>query len=207
MNTRNFLRGLALAAALLAAPLHGWANVVLEWNEVAFKAINTARQSPPMGVRSMAVVHAAMFDAMNAIQPRYRGFRFDGTPPAGASPDAAAAVAAHSALAKLFPDQRASLDQALATTLARVPDASARDAGAGVGKTVAESLLAWCAEDRVGAATQYRPVTQPGVYVMTTLPIGDDFGASRPWLLKSGDQFRPPPPPALTSETWARDYN
>lgn len=206
MNTRLLLRALALAGALLAAAPGARGDAVMDWNEVAFKAVVAARQSPPMGVRSMAVVHAAMFDAINAIQPRYRAFRFDGTPPPGASPDAAAAVAAHTALLKLFPEQRAAFDEALARSLAAVPDAGARDGGAGVGKAVAESLLAWCAEDRVGAPTQYRPMTRPGVYVMTTLPGGDDFAASRPWLLARGDQFRPPPPPALTSETWARDY-
>jgi hypothetical protein len=207
MTNGPFLRALVLGAALLAGPLHSFADVVMDWNDVAFKAVTTARQSPTMSVRSMAVVHTAMFDAMNAVQPRYRPFRFEGTAPAGAPADVAAAVAAHTALAKLFPEQRAGFDDALATAFARAPQGPARDGGAGVGKAVAESLLAWCAEDRVGAPTQYRPVTQPGVYVMSTLPVSDDFGASRPWLLKSPDQFRPAPPPALNSELWARDYN
>ena len=201
------LRALALAGALLPVAPALRANVVLDWNEVAFKAITTARQGPPMGVRSMAVVHTAMFDAMNAVQPKYRAFRFEGTPPAGASGDVAAAVAAHTALMKFFPDQRAALDEALAKSIAASPAGPGREAGAALGKSVADALLAWCAEDRVGAPTQYRPVTQPGVYVMTALPVADDFGASRPWLLKSGDQFRPPPPPALKSELWARDFN
>ena len=207
MTTAPFLRALLLGAALLAGPPHSFADVVMDRNDVAFKAVTTARQSPTMGVRSMAVVHTAMFDAMNAVQPRYRPFRFDGTAPAGASADVAAAVAAHTALAKMFPEQRAGFDEALATALAQAPQGPAREGGAGLGKAVAESLLAWCAEDRVGAPTQYRPVTQPGVYVMTTLPVSDDFGASRPWLLKNPDQFRPAPPPALNSELWARDYN
>ena len=207
MKTGPFLRQLALGAFLLASPLAGVANVVMDWNDVAFKALVTARQGPPMGVRTMAIVHTAMFDAMNAVQPRYRAFRFDGTPPAGASADAAASVAAHTTLVKLFPEQRATFDAALATALARTPEGAARDGGAGLGKAVADALLAWCAEDRVGVATQYRPVTQPGVYVMTTLPVADDFGASRPWLLARADQFRPPPPPSLSGETWARDYN
>lgn len=203
----GILRGCCLALFLLAAHLPAYANPVLEWNDVAFKAVVTARQSPTMSVRSMTVVHAAMFDAINTIQPRYRAFRFDGTAPPGASADAAAAAAAHTVLVKLFPDQRAAFDEALAKSLAAAPEGAARDGGNGVGKAVAEALLAWCAEDRVGVPTQYRPVTQPGVYVMTTLPVADDVAASRPWLLKTGDQFRPPPPPALKSEVWARDFN
>ena len=59
----------------------------------------------------------------------------------------------------------------------------------------------------MGAITLYRPVTKPGSYVPTTLPVAHDFALSRPWLLKSVDQFRPPAPPALTSEAWARDFN
>lgn len=207
MQTAFLARSLVLGAALAAAPLLAAADPVLDWNETAFKALVTARQGPPMGVRTMAVVHTAMFDAINAIQPRYRAFRFDGTPPPGASADAAAAVAAHTALVKFFPEQRAELDAQLAKSLAAVPEGAAREGGAGVGKAVADALLAWCAEDRVGAATQYRPVTRPGVYVMTTLPVADDFGASRPWLLAKPDQFRPGPPPALSGEIWARDYN
>jgi len=108
---------------------------------------------------------------------------------------------------KLFPEQRASLDEALAASLAPIPEGQERNNGAAVGLAAAGSLLAWCADDRVGLPTQYRPLTQPGKYVMTTLPVGDDFGASRPWLLTGPDQFRPGPPPALTSEAWARDIN
>jgi hypothetical protein len=207
MTTASFPKALALFVALLAFPLHSLADVVMDWNEVAMKAVNTARQSPTMGVRSMAVVHTAMYDALATVQPRYRAFRFDGVAPPGASADVAASVAAHTALLKLFPDQRAAFDEALAASLARAPQGAARDGGAGVGKAVAESLLAWCADDRVGAPTEYRPTTQPGLYVMTTLPFGDDFGASRPWLLRSADQFRPARPPALGTEVWARDFN
>lgn len=206
MNPGLLLRSLPLAATLLFTSPASRADVVTDWNEVAFKAVVAARQSPPMTVRSMAVVHTAMFEALNAVQPRFRAFRFHGTPPAEASGDVAAAVAAHATLVKLFPDQRAAFDQALQQSLAAAP-AAARDAGTGLGRAVAEDLLAWCAEDRVGLPTQYRPATQPGVYVVTTLPGGDDFAASRPWLMSKPDQFRPPPPPSLKSDVWARDFN
>jgi hypothetical protein len=207
MNTGIFLRGLALGAAVLASPLVANADAVMDWNEVALKAVVTARQSAPMSVRSMAVVHTAMFDAMNAVQPRYRAFRFDGTAPQGANADAAGAAAAHTALVKLFPEQRTAFDESLARALGAVPVEAARDGGAALGKSVAEALLAWCADDRVGVATQYRPSTQAGVYVLTTLPAGDDFAVSRPWLMTKPDQFRPPPPPTLKGELWARDFN
>lgn len=200
-------RPLVLSLVLSVGPLLAAAGNLMEWNEVAMKAAAAAKQTPTMNTRTMAMVHTAMYDAINAIQPRYQPFKFTGTAPAGASADAATATAAHAVLMKLFPEQRAALDEALAASLAKLPEGQNRNNGAAVGAAAADTLLAWCAEDRVGAVTQYRPVTQPGVYVGTTQPFGDDFGASRPWLLPRADMFRPGPPPALNSEVWTRDIN
>lgn len=201
----QLLRPLVLGAALLAA-LPAWANPILDWNEIAFKAVSSARQSPVNGVRTMAVVHAAMFDAVNTIEPRYQHFKFNGTAQAGASQDAAAAVAAYTVLAKMFPDQRAAFEEAVTSDLAKVPQGSARDGGRAVGAAAAQAILDWCADDGFGKPTQYRPVTQPGMYVVTTLPASDDAAAARPMLMSRADQFRPPPPPALKSPIWERDF-
>ena len=200
-------RPLALGLAFAFAPAVATANTVMDWNEVAINAVIASREGPPLTTRSMAIVHSAVFDAVNAIQPRYRRFKFDGAAPANASADAAAASAAHTVLSKLFPDQRATFDQALGASLAKVADEAARNDGVAVGQAAAQTILTWCADDRVNAPMQYRPMTRPGVYVATTLPVSMDFGMSRPWLLTKPDQFRPPPPPALTSDTWTRDYN
>jgi hypothetical protein len=207
MRLRVKFRPLVLGLAVLLSPLLAAAANIMEWNEVAMKAAGTARQSPTMNTRTMAMVHTAMFDAINAVQPRFQPFKFTGSAPPNASADAASATAAHAVLLKLFPDQRASLDEALAASLAKIPEGPSRNDGASVGVAAATSLLTWCADDRVGLPTQYRPATRPGAYVMTAAQFGDDFGASRPWLLTKPDQFRPGPPPALTSDVWARDYN
>jgi hypothetical protein len=207
MSTRSLFRSMMLGLALVAWPFLAAANAALDWNETAIGSVNTARQLGAISVRSMAMVHAAMFDAVNATQPRYQAFKYKGPAPAGASADAAAATAAHAVLVKLFPDQKAKLDETLAAALAKVPAGASRDDGAAAGRASAEALLAWCADDGVGAPYAWRPITKPGVYVPTAITVGDDFANSRPWMLKSRDQFRPPPPPALTSATWARDYN
>ena len=207
MRPRVVFLSAVLGLAALLSPAPAAAANLMEWNEVAMKAAGTARQSPTMNTRTMAMVHTAMFDAINAVQPRFQPFKFTGTAAPNASADAASATAAHAVLMKLFPDQRAALDEALAASLAKIPEGQDRNNGVAVGSAAAAQLLAWCADDRVSAVTQYRPMTKPGVYVMTTLPIGDDFGASRPWLLTKPDQFRPGPPPALTSDIWARDIN
>jgi hypothetical protein len=64
-----------------------------------------------------------------------------------------------------------------------------------------------CADDGVTAPDTYRPHAAPGVYVPTLLPAAPHWGKRRPWVMTRADQFRPGPPPALTSDTWTKDYN
>jgi hypothetical protein len=72
---------------------------------------------------------------------------------------------------------------------------------------VAAKVMAWRASDGADAANTFRPVTTPGTYTTTTLPIGTQWGSVTPWVMKSGSQFRPAPPPSLSSAEWAADYN
>jgi hypothetical protein len=155
----------------------------------------------------MAMVHAAMFDAVNAIDQRYTAYRVKGAASGGASPDAAVATAAHAVLAKLFPEQGASLDKAYADALARIPDEASKTAGVNQGRKVANEIIQWRTGDGIGGPNTYRPRTTPGVYAATPLPIGFDVAHSKPWLMDRADQFRPDPPPTLASEDWARAYN
>jgi hypothetical protein len=153
-------------------------------------------------------VHTSMFDAVNAIEPKYLSYKFNGSAPAGASTEAAAAAAAHAALVKLFPDQKTAFDDALAASLQNVPPGPARDGGSAVGQAAAQVVLAWVADDGFGKPTEYRPVVKAaGVYVPTTLPASDDAAVARPWLMTRADQFRPAAPPSLASATWARDFD
>src|SRR5439155_25144700 len=62
-------------------------------------------------------------------------------------------------------------------------------------------------DDDAGASERYRPAATAGVYVPTTIPAAAQWAQRKPWVMTSCDQFRPGPPPALTSERWARDYN
>jgi PAP2 superfamily len=72
---------------------------------------------------------------------------------------------------------------------------------------VAEAVQADRANDGTNAPDTYRPHTTPGAYVTTTPPLWEQYARAKPWVLKSADQFRPGPPPALSSSEWARDYN
>jgi hypothetical protein len=125
--------------------------------------------------------------------------------PAGASAEAAAVAAAHAVVVRLYPDQRASLDRAAARSLDRLPNESARTDGVAVGQTVGAEMVALRAGDGTTAPNTYRPVTTPGVYVVTTLPVSSHWGKVTLWMLERASQFRPGPPPALTSGDWGRD--
>ncbi|HYY24974.1 MAG TPA: vanadium-dependent haloperoxidase, partial [Candidatus Udaeobacter sp.] len=157
--------------------------------------------------RSIAMVHVAVFDAVNSIQKRYTPYKLSVPADSGASSEAAAAAAAHFILVKLFPDQQPALDMAYASSLASIADDESKSSGVAIGEKVAAEIFALRSADGSNAANMYKPTTAPGVYVPTTLPVSTDQPLVKPWLLESGAQFRPAPPPALTSQEWARDYN
>src|SRR6516165_5274723 len=98
------------------------ADVVTEWNQKAEAAALEAKMYPFAGTRVMAIVHTAMFDAINSIEGSYTSYKFKVSAPAGSSPEAAAVAAAHAALVKLFPEQKAALDAAYAEALARIAE-------------------------------------------------------------------------------------
>jgi hypothetical protein len=201
------LRNWCIGAALLIMPATSMADAVLDWNEQGIAAVLTAKQLPPDGARSMAIVHVAMFNAINAIERRYAPYGFEARAPADASVDAAAASAARAVLETLFPEQREGLENAYAAALKQIAGQRGIDAGIAVGEQAANDCLALRANDGVGAANRYRPATSPGVYVPTALPVSYEWREVKPWFMKRPSQFRPEQPPALTSATWTRDYN
>ncbi len=184
-----------LAATLLTLPAISMADAVTDWNETGVASVLAARQSPPDGARTMAMVHVAMFNAINAIDRRYATHGFDGRAPADASANAAAAAAARTVLVKLFPD------------LQKLSGERGIEPGVALGELAGNHCVTMRTNDGVGAANVYKPVTSPGVYVSTALPVSHDWREVRPWFMKSPAQFRPDAPPALTSALWARDYN
>jgi hypothetical protein len=206
MNTAQ-LRIVILFAVTIFSPCVCTADVVTEWNEKAGACVREANIPGFASTRPMAIVHTAMFDAINSIEGRYTPYKFKVSAPAGSSPEAAGVAAAHASLVRLFPEQKAALDAAYAASLAKIPDGPGKIAGIAVGEEVAAKVLAWRAADGADAANTYRPITTPGTYVMTTLPIGMQWGSVTPWVMERGSQFHPAPPPALGSAEWAADYN
>jgi hypothetical protein len=121
--------------------------------------------------------------------------------------DAAVAAAMRTALLKLMPAQQAAIDADYQALLAVVPDGPAKASGIAVGEQAATAVLASCADDGSAAPDRYRPHTTPGLYVPTVIPAVPHWGKRKPWVMDRPDQFRPGPPPALTSDTWTRDFN
>ena len=194
-----------LGVGLATAPAR--ADVVNDWNVKTNEMIVEAKIGTPPAVRVMAIVQTAVYEAANAVTRRYPAgpFKIDAAP--GASMEAAVAAANRATLLKLLPAVQPAIDNAYQAALAKVADGPAKADGIAVGEKAAAAVLAAAAEDKANMPETYRPYTTPGVYVPTVVPAVPIWPQRKPWVLSSPAQFRPGPPPALNSETWARDYN
>jgi hypothetical protein len=196
---------IGLLVAMLAVAAGAHADVVTDANAKAAEIASKMPGTPP-AVRTMAIVQVSVFDAVNAITGRYPAFRATVKAPAGASVDAAILSATRTVLSKLVPAQQAAIDTDFKALLNSVADGPAKTDGVAVGEQVATMVLAQCAEDGAMAPNTYRPHTAPGVYVPTMFPAVPHWGKRKTWVMTSADQFRPGPPPSLTSDTWKRDF-
>jgi len=203
LSSSALLSGM-VATALLVAPAR--ADVVTDWNMTTNDLVAKDIGNNPK-LRTLAMVHVAMSDAINTVQNRYT--RVIATLPAapGASVEAAAATAAWHILTQIYPKEKAKIEEAYQTSLKAIPEGPAKSEGITLGMEVAKAVQADRATDGTSAPDTYRPHTTPGAYVPTTLPLWEQYARAKPWVLKSADQFRPGPPPALSSAEWARDYN
>ena len=195
-----------LVALVLVGVAEARADVV---TDAATRAAEFASRNPatPGAVRTMAIVQVSVFEAANAITGRYPVHRVKVTAAPGASVEAAVAAATRTALSRLMPPHQAAIDADYQAALRGLPDGRAKTDGILVGEQAAAAVLASCADDGAMAPNTYRPHTTPGVYVPTTFPAAPHWGKRRPWVLTSGDQFRPGPPPGLTSDVWKRDLD
>lgn len=187
-------------------------NAIIVWDKNAETAIwEIARQQPQVQARSFAMVHGAVYDAVNAIagrpyQPYLRAPRADGSE----STEAAVATAAFHVLRSLFPAQRERLQTQYDESLATIPDSTAKQRGITVGGQAAATMIA--ARENDGAfGDQTWPVgTKPGQW-RPTPPVPTTEGAwvayLKPFMLARASMFRTAGPPSLTSHRYARDFN
>lgn len=202
-NRRNALVAVTLLA--LVRPAH--ADVIVDWNQWAIDFIVSHKMPPPPAERLLAMTHAAMFDAVNSIEHKYRPYLTELPSSATASKEAAAAAAAGTVLAGANPAARAEWDAVLAAYLAAIADSEAKNEGVKLGEAVAVKMLAARANDGANAPDVYRPRTTPGVYVPTVTPLATQWPGVKPFAMTTASQFRPGPPIALASAEWATNYN
>ena len=218
--------GLLLSAVVVAG--HGTAalaqgssaaatvNPVVEWNKTLLVIVRTSGAQPATvhPTRSFAIMHAAIYDAVNAIDRSHESYLVElGRVPATASRDAAASVAAHDVLSALYPTFQATLDAQLSQELTALPADANTTQGEDLGHAVAAAILDLRRDD--GSAAQPIPflfVNAPGQYQSTPpnfppQPQFTHWSHVTPFVLAGADQFRPGPPPALTSNTYADSFN
>ena len=203
-------KSLPLAAAVVASLLlasAAFADIVSEWDAKACAIALDAKVPTPVASRSLALTETAVYEAVNAITARYPASAMNVSRSPGASVDAAVAAASRATLVAVLPMQKAAIEDAYVAALAKVADGAAKTEGVAVGERAAAAVLAARADGAAPLDDTYRPRTAPGVYVPTVTPIAQRWPESKPWLLSRADQFRPAPPPKLTSKIWARDYN
>jgi hypothetical protein len=187
------------------------AGVVTDWNMTAVSASQAAGANPLVMSHNVALVHAAIYDAVNAIDRRHTVYAVDVKAKPGASIEAAAAIAAYGVLTKLYWLQTPAFDVALEASLVAIPDGPSKTEGIAVGREVAEKFMVLRSKDGSDASVIYTPKSGPGIYQLTppafapvVLPHWSDV---TPFMLKSANQFELPGPPALSSAEFAKDFN
>jgi hypothetical protein len=189
---------------MLATTVH--ADVATDWNQTALEVLQAGNVVGNPWSRAMAMVHVGMSDAINSVQGRYARYVFAAPAAPNASAEAAAVSAARQILLQLVPTQKGKIEEAYLDALARIPDGAAKNEGITLGEQVASVIQADRATDATNVPDTYRPITTR-VWVPTQPPLFPQYARARPWGMKSADQFRPGPPPSLTSALYARDYN
>jgi hypothetical protein len=185
------------------------ADAVLDWNAIMLSTMAT--QNPFAQARFAAITETAVFEAVNAITGDDDPYLGTVTAPAGASADAAAVAAAHDVLKNYFPASAASLDAAEASSLGAIRDGQAKDDGVAVGEAAAAAMIADRTNDGSAPPQFYTPTsTDPGQWQLTpgcTAGIFLHWQDLKPFGVLRTDQFRPGPPPALTSGLYTNVYD
>jgi hypothetical protein len=188
-------------------------DALIAWNTTALDAVRAGKTNPPLTARNLAMVQVAVFDAINSIDPLYQAYGgIQVAAPHGASETAAVAGAADEVLRALYPTQTTLFDATLAETKSTSGvGALAWARGEAVGRQVADAILGLRANDGSGAYVNAPVATQPGMWQPTppayAKPVGLNFAYVTPFAMINPSQFRPGPPPALTSAEYTAAYN
>jgi hypothetical protein len=202
----------ATAAAAPPAGAVGDPTVISDWNAIAVSTLaGDTTKAPVEAILYMAFVHAAVYDAVVGVEGRYQPYRFHAHAPRKTSAQAAAVAAAHKVLVTYSPYAQATLDAAYAASLAQIPDGKAKTRGITFGTRAADNLISLRANDGRNAPILFTQAPAPGIWRPTPPAfapmVAPWMGFVTPLLVHSPTQFAPPPPPALTSARYTRDFD
>lgn len=218
--------GVALLPMFSAAQLAPLPDMVLRWNEVLLDA-QVIDHTPGAGVpgaglkrnagptraaRAMAIVHVAIYDAVNAIDRTHTPVSFTETAPATSSVEAAIIMAAHDTLVSLYPDQVARFDANMTDDLALIPDGQPKIDGIAIGQAAAAACIASRINDGSQNTVTYNESDQPGHWRPDPLhpdqmAYAAEYGLVLPFGMGSVEDFAAPAVPALTSAEYTAAYN
>ena len=213
MQSLRVLSCITVLLALTGSALVGSAraDVVTDWNDVLLEAVRTDKTPPPRAARAMAMVHTAVFDALNGYRHSYEPYHVTADAPRFASRRAAAAAAAHRVLSALYPAQAAAFDAVLARSLAGIPSRHRRKRGVAWGRFCADEILALRVDDGADDVVPYAPPVGPGYWQPTPPALAPallpNWPTVTPWAMASGTQFRPAGPPALSSASYTAAFD
>ena len=183
------------------------ADIVSDWNMKAGGFVESAKVGPAAARRAMAAVQTAVYGAVNAITQRYPAGGMEPGTAAGGSIDAAVATATHDVLLQLLPAQKAAIDAAYQAAMAKLPEGTAKKVGSEAGRRSAAAILAIREADLSEPADDYKLPAMPEGHVQVAVGALVNGPVRVPWLMTGVGAFRPDPPPAESSTTWAHDYN
>ena len=209
--TNAFRHGLTLLLFAHLAAMTARADVILDWTELMLDAIRADNTGPTLSTRNLAILHTAIYDAVNSIERTHQPYRFFPAPPADASTESAAVAAAYEVMRSLYPPLQARAEDLYVTyvvTAAATPALTNGLAfGAGIGRQVVESRSA----DGSSTTVPYIPSNAPGQWRRTPPffrpPLDPHWRYVELFCLPDIEPFVPPGPPALTSQAYALDYN
>jgi hypothetical protein len=198
-----------ILALFLSLSLRG--SEVLDWNDLMLAAIRIDNTGPTLSTRNLAILHLAIYDAVNSVNPTHQPFRGSLDPGGEASPEAAVCAAGHEVMLALYPPLKARTQSLYEEEVAGFPQTAATTNGLALGAEVARQMLESRDGDGSSTLVTYIPNSEPGQWRRTPPfyrpPLDPHWRYVTLFALPDKEAFVPPPPPPLTSQEYADAFN